>query len=55
MLILWKRVKSLGLKHLKYCSRECYIKDRFLDGTMDAKEIADKILEFKKVTNYLMA
>ncbi|WP_346929599.1 hypothetical protein [Clostridium sp.] len=45
-----KEFKSLGVKHLKYCSRNCYIKDRFWRKE-DAKEIADKILEFKKVNN----
>ncbi|WP_034438869.1 RNA polymerase subunit sigma-24 [Clostridium ihumii] len=43
-----KEFKSLGIKHLKYCCRDCYIKDRFWRKE-DAKEIADKILEFKKV------
>lgn len=45
-----KEFKSLGVKHLKYCSRNCYIKDRFWRKE-DAKEVADKILEFKKVNN----
>jgi len=44
-----KEFKSLGIKTLKYCSRDCYIKDRFWRKE-DAKEIADKILEFKKVS-----
>ncbi|AVP55283.1 hypothetical protein K144313037_17600 [Clostridium tetani] len=43
-----KKFKSLGIKHLKYCSRDCYIKDRFWRKE-DAQEIANKILEFKKV------
>lgn len=43
-----KEFKSLGIKHLKYCSRDCYIKDRFWRNE-DTKDIADKILDFKKV------
>ncbi|WP_352418023.1 RNA polymerase subunit sigma-24 [Proteiniborus sp.] len=41
--------KSLGIKHLKYCCKECYIKDRFWREE-DAKEVAEKILQFKKVS-----
>jgi endogenous inhibitor of DNA gyrase (YacG/DUF329 family) len=43
-----KEFKSLGIRHFKYCSRDCYIKDRFWRKE-DAQEIANKILEFKKV------
>ncbi|WP_373897770.1 hypothetical protein ACER0A_011010 [Haloimpatiens sp. FM7315] len=47
-----KEFKSLGIEYLKYCSRDCYIKYRFWTKE-DAQEIADKILEFKKVNKLL--
>ncbi|HCX04873.1 MAG TPA: RNA polymerase subunit sigma-24 [Clostridiales bacterium] len=45
-----KEFKSLGTKKRKYCNQECYTKDRFWREE-DAKEVAMKILEFKKVNH----
>ena len=45
-----KEFKSLGIKNRKYCSNNCYTKDRFWREE-DAAEVANKILEFKKVNH----
>lgn len=42
--------KSLGVKGRKFCSQECYQRDRFWREE-DAAEVAKKILEFKKVNH----
>ncbi|ACV63044.1 RNA polymerase, sigma-24 subunit, ECF subfamily [Desulfofarcimen acetoxidans DSM 771] len=42
--------KTLGIKERKYCSHNCYTKDRFWREE-DAAEVANKILEFKKVNH----
>jgi len=45
-----KEFKSLGVKGRKFCSQECYQRDRFWREE-DAAEVAKKILEFKKVNH----
>jgi len=43
-----KEFKSLGTKKRKYCNQECYTRDRFWREE-DAKEVASKIIELKRV------
>jgi len=43
-----KEYKSLGVKDRKYCSHDCYIRDRFWRQE-DATKIIERILENKRV------
>ena len=45
-----KEFKALGVSWRKFCSPECYRRDRFWREE-DAAEIAQKILQFKKVNH----
>ena len=45
-----KEFKSLGVGWRKFCSQECYRRDRFWREE-DAAEVAQKILQFKKVNH----
>jgi endogenous inhibitor of DNA gyrase (YacG/DUF329 family) len=45
-----KEFKSLGVNERKFCSQDCYQRDRFWRED-DAAEVAKKILEFKKVNH----
>lgn len=42
--------KALGTKKRKYCDGECHTRDRFWRKE-DAADVANKIIEFKKVSN----
>ncbi len=45
-----KEFKSLGVSWRKFCRQECYRRDRFWREE-DAAEVAQKILQFKKVNH----
>jgi endogenous inhibitor of DNA gyrase (YacG/DUF329 family) len=45
-----KEFKSLGVNGRKFCSQDCYQRDRFWREE-DAAEVTKKILEFKKVSH----
>lgn len=45
-----KEFKSLGVRWRKFCSQECYRKDRFWREE-DAADVAKKIVQFKKVNH----
>ena len=48
-----KEFKALGVSWRKFCSPECYRRDRFWREE-DAAEVAQKILQFKKVNHLPM-
>jgi endogenous inhibitor of DNA gyrase (YacG/DUF329 family) len=45
-----KEFKSLGVNGRKFCSQDCYQKDRFWREE-DVAEVAKKILEFKRINH----